>query len=214
MISWCSILKAEVVASLVLAAGGCAANGNAGAVAAQDPCHVDKAAMMKLSVFEFDKTIGSGWRIIGNKDGCEAAAADLIAEYMTHNAVALVNGRHADIGGLGRHQAQLRAGANDIPGAIALIKKYKPVEHASTAIMADATLAFLNKDREGLLKARDQMAKLPMPEGFEESAAEYKKNTGKTLVYHDPVYVIDGFINCFHKPYKEAYSFACRPTAK
>ena len=62
-----------------------------------------------------------------------------------------------------------------------------------------------------LQAARDRLAAVPPPPGFEEDAARFKTQYGRELSWPLNLDVLDGFLACFDKPYDEAYSRDCRP---
>lgn len=129
---------------------------------------------LRMSAEEFNQS-PQGWRSIGNaKEGCEIAAADLIAAY------------HADLlkqaAGIEWHEAQGRAWGGQNAKALELFKRglaYErslPEERRSypNIYMAEATVAFMENDLKRLQKARDDLAALPMPEGMAEGVAKFK----------------------------------------
>ena len=184
----------------------------AGASAARaEACSHDHATLVALDLKTFDKTLGAGWRVIGDVDGCEAAGAALIADYRAAHAATL---SPRDVQGLAWHEAQLRAMTGDYAAALPLFAFQQADPIPANSIYADATVAFLRKDRTALLAARDRLAALPPPKGFEVGAAEYRAKTGQTLTWPINLNLVDGLIACFDKPYKQAYSFACRPRGK
>jgi hypothetical protein len=104
------------------------------------------------------------------REGCELAAADLIAEYRTANAAALVNGHPQQITGLNWHEAQLRAANGQTERAIRLFEHSRVTYMESDALYGQATVAFLKRDRAALQQARDALAALPPPPDFAQAA--------------------------------------------
>lgn len=202
-----SIKAAFVAVAPLLAASG--------AIAAQtDPCTYDPAAMMAMDLNAFDNTFNSGWRTVGDKDGCEGAAANLIAAYRTQNAIELANGFPSDLQNLNYHEAQLRAASGQIDQAILLFVKARPNANPSQDYFFNATIAFLKKDKPALLDARRELAAVPKPDDFDEVVAKAKLLPGRPRPTWPPnLDEVDGFIACFDKPYKEAFSYTCRPKA-
>jgi len=90
---------------------------------------------------------------------------------------------------------------------------YKPDPHKGRAwnLYADATIAFLQQDKAALQKAHDTLAALPVSEEEKASRRQFlKDNPNVTL----PDGFIDApqnlspvrdFLNCFDRPYAEAY---------
>ncbi|MFT3726767.1 MAG: hypothetical protein QM759_02955 [Terricaulis sp.] len=81
----------------------------------------------------------------------------------------------------------------------------------SDALYGQATIAFLEHNREDLVAARAKLAALPMPSWFAEAAAHYHARTGHTATWPSNLDIVDGLIACFDRPYSEAYRVARRP---
>ena len=197
----------------------------AGATAAPAPaleradCSYDRAAMLALDENAFDQDLGNGgggWRALEGKPGCEQATADLLAAYRA---------AHPDGSTmLAWHEGQVRAGLGQDEQAIALFDAArKPAEQdlAGWNLYVDASIAFLKHDRPALQAARDALAKVAYPggegmptlkDGYLEIAAEGGRPAMKVR-WPPNIDVVDGFLNCFEKPYKEAYRSDCRPHA-
>jgi hypothetical protein len=172
----------------------------------EDQCAYDVGAMMRLDYDTFDRTPEQGWRTIGNTPGCEAATADLIARYRTEK---IEDQRR----GLMHHEAQLRAAAGQADAAIALLEQVRAMETApEMQAYRDAELAFLRGDLAALRAARERLAGVPAPEGFAESVARFRIRypTLEPPMWPMNLDVVDGFINCFGRPYSEAYAASCR----
>ena len=170
---------------------------------------------LKLSPAEFDQTIGKGWRVVGDKEGCEQAGADLIATYRDE-----VMAQH--IAGLNGHEAQLRASAGDFPKAAELYRRKLTFSKAQAAetqdnsdvVYIEATIAYLERDRAALETKRAELAALPKPDWYDATATNYLKTNPKvaaSLAWPRNLNIVDGLIACFDKPYREAYSTACQP---
>lgn len=167
-------------------------------------CAVDRDAELAQDVKAFDQTPGKGWRALAHRKGCESAAADLIAAYRQHHAAAIVELRPNILIMLNFHEAQLRAAANETDRAIALQKRAMTGEGLETSYYNEAMLAFLRKDLNALKLAREELASVPRPDWMPEGKGKWPPNLD----------VVDGLINCFGKPYSEAYSQACRLVGK
>jgi hypothetical protein len=182
-------------------------------------CSYDKAAMLALDEDAFDQDLGNGgggWRSLEGKPGCEQAMAELLAAY-----------RKAHPDGstmLAWHEGQVRAGLGQDAQAIALFDAArKPAEQdlAGWNRYVDASIAFLQHDRPALQAARDALSRVPYPggegmptlkDGYLEIAAESGRPAMRVR-WPPNIDVVDGFLHCFDKPYKEAYRSACRPHA-
>ncbi len=183
------------------------------ASASPDPCYVDKAAMLALPVDKFDQDMNGGWRVLGRKDQCLGAAADLIADYRRAHWGEL---KPSQLHGNYWHEGQLRAAAGQTQRAIPLLMDGVNPE-APAADFEDyalGTVAFLDHDIAGLKAARDRTAAQPEPDWFKESRAGVKAKYGIDLKWPVNLDELDGLIACFDKPYKEAYGGECRPKPK
>jgi len=188
--------------------------GTAGCQQAPEPvpdCSYDAEAMLALDIGEFDSTPGAGWRVIANIPGCESDWADLLARYRTQG-----EGLSAeDEAGLLHHEFQLRAASGQTDAAIDIVRELIAIRANDAAMQSyhEAELAFLSRNLGALRAARERLAAIPKPEGFEKGVEAFK---AKYPGYPPPAWpinldVIDGFINCFDEPYAEAYKFSCRP---
>lgn len=198
------------LATVAVAAIGGAAWAEVGPAGAEATCGHDRDALMALDVRAFDKTRGAGWRLVGNRRGCEAAAADLIRDYRLANAGKLVEGSADDLRGLLRHESQLRAAAGQVEAAIRLREHARYGGDPPDQLYDEATIAFLRKDRAKLGAVRAELAALPKPAWFEEAAARAMAQHGLTVTWPPNLDAVDGFIACFDRPYAEAYSLSCR----
>ncbi len=179
-------------------------------VRANGGCAYDRREMMTLDIHQFDETLGKGWRAIGDVPGCEPQAARLVEAYRrTHPGLA-----DQDVRGLEWHEAQLRAGFGDTARAVVLFEKAKPRDHdvfsQERSLYADATIAFLRHDKSALLSIRARYVALPEPPEFKEAAERFHEKSGQTLVWPNNLGLIDSFIACFGKSYREAYSKQCK----
>ena len=187
-------------------------------IAAEPPdgkCAYDQEALLSLDEAAFDQDLpNGGWRRIGNIPGCEAAAADLIAAYRA---------RHPESSStVAWHQGQMLASAGMNEQAVPALESARkdPSEDvAGWNHYVDATIAFLFGDRERLEQARDQLAAVPhdatpgMPP-LVDGYIELPTQPGQPPIrmrWPPNIDVVDGLINCFGKPYSEAYGASCRP---
>jgi len=177
-------------------------------------CIPDRERLLALPQEEFDQNIGHGWREVADRPGCEAAAADLLRDYL--QAHPETSNRSL----LYWHEAQLRGFLGDNDAAIALMDKSRVPAGEADRIgwnpYVDATTAFLRGDATALGKARQALAAVspspdmpPVKDGFIEMTTPH----GRVMRMRWPMNldVVDGLVRCFGKPYREAYgSEACR----
>ena len=157
--------------------------------------------MLALDQKSFDQDMTGGWRQLSN-DGCDVEAADLIRLWREAHA--------SQDSLLFWHEGQLRANAGQTEAAILLFERSRktPAEDAGYGwnLYVDGTLAFLRSDRAGLESVREELAKLPRPDGFSSLTAPDGKPV--TLDWPMNLNVLDGFLRCWCQPYKKAYSCA------
>ncbi|WEJ99810.1 MAG: hypothetical protein P0Y59_23410 [Candidatus Sphingomonas phytovorans] len=161
-------------------------------------CAYDRAAMLALDEKQFDQDIAGGWRLLASS-GCDAEGADLIR---------LWREAHENTAGiLYWHEGQLRAKSGQTKAAISLFERSRrtPAEDAGFGwnLYVDGTIAFLRNDRQAAETARNQLASLPRPPSFSPVGPD-----GKPMMVAWPpnLNVLDGFLSCWGRPYKEAYS--------
>ncbi len=163
------------------------------------PCAYDRAAMLALDRQAFDQDLDGGWRALSVRTGCILAAAELIRDYReTHPS---------DPGILYWHEGQLRANAGQTGQAIALFDRSRKTDDPfGWNLYVDASIAFLRGDRTALLAARDALASLPHPDGFDP-----RDDSRRPIEIRWPpnLHVVDGFIACFGRTYREAYAGRC-----
>ena len=175
--------------------------------AIDEHCVPDKFDIFQLDPHTFDQDRENGWRKIAHTKGCELSAAALINEYRT---VIMAE----QLSSLTWHEAQLRASAGETEQAIYLFKQthIHKDNHLTNTLYRDATLAFLQRDKEALVTMRNALAEITEPEYFAKAIERHRKQYPD---YPPPKWppnldVVDGFIACFDKPYKDAYKFECR----
>ena len=164
-------------------------------------CRQADDAMIALPLDDFDQG-ENGWRSL-DAAGCELAAADGIKLYRDRNAATVANKDSTLIW----HEAQLRASAGQTDAAVELMLRRRETASRSIRPYTDATIAFLRRDREGLLAARDALIALPEPQAFREAANRYAASYPDLppLTWPLNLDVVDGLIACFDRPYAEAY---------
>jgi hypothetical protein len=161
-------------------------------------CAFDRAKMLALDEQAFDQDFTGGWRTL-QREECWLVAADLIRDYRLAKSPA------SKI--LFWHEGQMRAFAGQTEPAILLFETTREStfnDPFGWNLYVDATIAFLNKDKPALLKARAILAKIPKPQNVDLS---FKDAQGRVVQFTWPpnLHVLDGFLKCFEQPYKVAY---------
>lgn len=170
-------------------------------------CSYDHDAMMRLDQDAFDQDIPvGGWRGLSER-GCPAAAADLLADWREMNADRITN---AEI--LYWHEGQMRASAGDYAGAIPLFAQARRAVRSDRAATdeawnayADATIAFLERDRVELEAARDRLLAIPEPDGWAASVAAAPEMVRDAMSWPMNLSAVDTLRNCFDRSYDDAY---------
>jgi hypothetical protein len=170
-------------------------------------CAYDRAGMLALTPDKFDQDMKGGWRLVADKPGCDLAAADLLAAYRQANWGKL---KPVELHINYWHEGQVRAGAGQTERAVPLLlAAVNPENKIGFADYALGSVAFLQRDRAGLLAARARLAKLPKPENWERTQADFRKRFGSAPAWPANLNVLDGLIACFDRPYREAYAPPC-----
>ena len=168
-------------------------------------CSVDRAALLALDWQAFDQDMTGGWRTLENR-GCDIAAAELIRDWRAAHP-ATDAGR---AGLLAWHEGQLRANAGQRAAAIKLFERARKSRQEDRGfgwnLYVDGSIAFLRRDRPGLSAARAKLAVLPRPAGLDSVGPDGKP---RSIRWPMNLSVLDGFLRCWDKPYKQAY--ACAP---
>lgn len=169
------------------------------APAAPEPdCSYDLDAMLALDQQAFDQDMDGGWRPLGQRDGCEAAAAELIREWRHAKRA------HGSI--LYWHEGQMRAFAGQTEQAIALFQlTYKPPEEDADFgwnHYVSGSIAFLTRDRERLGRSIEALRTVPEPED-----TSFTTPDGVVIQMDWPpnLNVLEAFDHCWEKTYREAY---------
>lgn len=183
-----------------------------GGFAPQKPlaeCVSDPDAYLALSFEEFDQGVRpvadgprqeSGWREIARREGCETAAADLIARWREHHAAVLAPAQRSFSA---FHEGQVRAGGGDYAAAIPLIEAGAQHMFADAAGRAyvDALLAFLRSDRDALIAARERLLAVPEPPDWPAFQRAVKEQAGQDMRWPRNIEATDTLVRCFGKPY-------------
>ena len=160
-------------------------------VALSPDCGYDRDAMLSLDRTAFDQS-PVGWRSIGEVEGCEIVAADLIRDYRYE--------RRDNTSILYWHEGQLRAFGGQTNEAIDLLMlAYKPPEWDADFGFnhyASGTIAFLLRDRDWLRASIENLKAVPRPEG--EIEGSWPPNLP----------VLEAMERCWNQTYRKAYKSA------
>lgn len=167
-------------------------------------CVIDRKATLALDENAFDQDRNRGWRPLAERSECRPVAADLIRDYRNSGK------RLADEHLLFWHEGQLRALMGQVDQSVALFKQSRmapapqipEIGLAAWNNYADATIAFMQNDRAGLLAAREALRKLPPP--LDRNGKEIPRNQAWNLD------VVNGLVNCLGSSYEKSYSQECR----
>ncbi|MEQ5787260.1 hypothetical protein J3454_05080 [Erythrobacter sp. NFXS35] len=161
-------------------------------------CSYDLEAMLALDRDAFDQDMDGGWRVLGMKEGCEIATAELIRAWRHEKR------DHASI--LYWHEGQMRASGGQTNEAIALFQlSYKPPEFDvdfGWNHYVSGTIAFLVRGRAHLRQSIKRLKSLPAGE-----STSFTTPDGKVVKMSWPpnLNVLEAFERCWGKSYKEAY---------
>ena len=168
--------------------------------------------MLALDYQAFDQnTPWGGWRGVGRHVECASAAGDLIAAY---------RGRHEETLSVGQrrildwHEGQMRAKGGEYDRAATLFEAAKhlaPEDGYDEAwnFYADASSAFVRRDREALDAAFDAMMALPLPDDWEAYSAAVVEMLGREPRWPNNIEVVEQLRDCFDATYDEAYGDGC-----
>lgn len=192
-------------------------------------CIPDREAFLALDYKAFDQSFetpspenptAGGWRGVAREELCVWAAANLIGDWREENAEGAARG-HEPI--LFWHEGQLRAGLGQVNAATALFgQARRPVtsvyDEAWNAY-ADATIAFMLKDRARLDAVHSRMKALPEPADWAQRTGERVRWAKANNVTFPParwpqnITVVERLIACFDSSYRDAYRGACPANA-
>ena len=134
----------------------------------------------------------------------------------TNEVLALLR-RWADAGLLRRLDAALASFvAGQDAQAVALMRQtYKPAPDAGGwNPYVDASIALIEKNKPALVSARAALAAVPAPPeaNVKDGFFSFTLPSGETMKVAWPpnLDVVDAFVRCFDKPYRDAYGMACR----
>lgn len=165
---------------------------------AADNCAFDRSKLLAQDLHTFDQSENGLHGLNTKHPGCDAALADLVADYRKAHPEVLKSGNSYL---LYWHEGQYRASAGQYPQAEELFEQSRLPAGAAFAmwnLYVDATVAFVRQDRPALLKAHAKLAGLP-PEAYAPDPKPMNLD------------VVAGLVRCFGRSYTEAYgSPACR----
>jgi hypothetical protein len=192
---------------LILALANCAT-----AQPKADTCPIAKSetdALLTLSFAAFDQNEQGGWRKLERQAGCELRAAYVIEAYLARNKATIPR---METMTLTWHLGQMWANGGQSRKAITAFKATKEPGNDAQNFYADATIAFLARDRAAFNKARANLLLVPKPRGFDEAMAgfnaQYNQEPPPWPLNLD---VIDRMGRCFSSSYTIAYGGTCSP---
>ncbi len=189
---------------VLILVSGCQAIGQA------DTCSLpreDTRRLLLLNFEEFDQDPKGGWRALGDRRGCEARGARLIEAYLKKHQNDIPAKRVAT---LNWHLGQMWAAAGNARKAIVAFEATKPEGDDAQNFYADATIAYLKRDRVAFDQARAGLAALPPPKNWAKAVADYETRFNMPgPVWPINLDVVDRLGACFDQPYWLAYSGAC-----
>ncbi|MGB3469504.1 MAG: hypothetical protein WBA51_01620 [Erythrobacter sp.] len=158
-------------------------------------CSYDLEAMLELDRDAFDQDMDGGWRVLYDR-GCYAEAAELIREWRHEKR------DHEQM--LYTHEGQMRGYAGQTQRAIALLRlNYKPMDQDAGFgwnFYMDGTIAFLERDREGLATAIERLKTIPKPS----TQAVYADGSPANIRWPPNLHVLKGLERCWDKSFAEA----------
>jgi len=167
----------------------------------------DTERLLSLNFEQFDQDLKGGWRAFGDRRGCEASGARLIEAYIKRHQNDLSAKRVAT---LKWHLGQMWAAVGNSRKAIVAFEATKPEGDDAQNLYADATIAYLKRDRATFDQARSVLAALPKPKNWDKAVADFEKRFNKPgPIWPINLDVVDRLGACFDQPYWLAYSGAC-----
>lgn len=205
MMGWGWTVLAGAVAGLI----GCAQPAIA--------CVDDPRSYLALSYESFDQGVAPsedggprrewGWREVARKTGCTMTAADLIRDYRLEHRESLPDRQRLF---LAFHEGQMAASGGDVARALPLIESGAMCCQGETwAIYAEAIIAFLRDDRQGLLDARRRLLAVPEPENWSEAQRAYKEQFDQEMRWPMNIEATDMLVACFGRRYPGGIPGGC-----
>lgn len=163
--------------------------------------------LIGLDPWAFDQDREGGWRVVARREGCEPAGAALIETYL-HFAPQL-DAQSFSI--LRWHAGQMHASSGETEAAIAWFSAAKKPGDDAWNLYADATIAFLEEDRDAAETARAALAALA-PGEAEQAARRQAIADNPHITFPDGfvtqpmnLNVVDKLLACWGQPYTQAY---------
>ena len=218
-------LRAVALAGLFLLTGPAAASGSA-AHAALDPperlalqrCGVDAAEFDRLLALDqaaFDQDFDGGWRAVASGEGCRLAAATLIEAYLLHSRPSPPPSPLL----LRWHAGQMLAMAGQVERSLAYFEgAYERGDDPDTVawnLYVEGTLAFLRRDRDALVAAREALAAQPVSEEEKAARRQFLEDNPRIRMPEgfidkpQNLDVLERLLACFDGPYEQAYGGQC-----
>ncbi len=178
-----------------------------------EECGIDDAEhdrLLRLSQDDFDQDFKGGWRVYSYKEGCKNASAELIKDYILFSQPHPPNSH----GILRWHAGQLKAGSGRTKEAIQFFRgTYKDLDdHGETwNLYVDATIGFLENDKDKVQYVYDRLSAIEVPETLKEQRRQFLKNNPDITMpegfVDEPqnLSVVRRLLKCFGQPYSEAY---------
>ncbi|WBQ12264.1 hypothetical protein L2D00_10455 [Hyphomonadaceae bacterium BL14] len=173
-------------------------------------CGVDEdelSRLIGLAPQAFDQDMQGGWRLVARQPGCEPAAAALIEAYL-HFAPRLEENAFSI---LRWHAGQMHVSGGDAETAIAWFHAAKKPGDGPWNAYANATIAFLQGDRDAAEAARAQLATF-VPSEEEQEARRRAMAAHPGIRFREGFVtqpmnldVVDGLLACWGQPYAQAY---------
>lgn len=163
---------------------------------------------MSLTPPDFNHPQSPSWRLLKSAGGCDRVAADMIETYRTQSTDPAV------VDGMRVFQAEMHALAGEYDEALPLYRIERDAElDAGKKLYFEAFIAFLERDREGLEVAFQEMDAIPEPDGFEEMADNFVLRFPdlRRPVWPSQKLAVEAFINCFDKTYWQSLQETCLP---
>ena len=169
--------------------------------------------LMALDKHSFDQNMEGGWRKIANEGNCYSVAGQLIKDYIDHHNIKPQTGSNI----LFWHVGQMQAYSGQIEDALKYFSmSYDKLADDGTnekewALYAEGTIAFLKKDRESLIKAKNELANYKMSKAKIASINKMKEDNPKIKFpegYPEKslnLIALEGLLRCFDQPYSNAY---------
>ena len=157
----------------------------------------ERERLLSLDFNSFDQSQEDGWRPWGYKE-CDEVVETLIGEYVTRHATTLMPRQKAI---LRFHAGQILSfGGREQDALVYFRQSYEAEDTAGTMVdwnaYVDATIAFIEKDRPAVEAALARIMQQAPPEG------QFLEIFGPKPVNS---WVVKGFLDCFDKPYGQAY---------